>query len=155
VEVDRLVPPSGNLWIGGQQVWLGPALAGRTVTVWVDKSVLHVLLDGTLLKSLPSRLGGVELARMAAGGARRSVSLPARTDSVIEVERTVNGVGLVSLEGSQLSVGLRLAGHRVTLRMEGAQMAVFSRDGGLLRTMACPVAPDERHRLRGARRAAR
>ena len=29
VEVDRVVPPSGNLWIGGQQVWLGPALAGE------------------------------------------------------------------------------------------------------------------------------
>src|SRR6266699_6141379 len=28
VEVDRVVPPSGNLWIGGQQVWLGPVLAG-------------------------------------------------------------------------------------------------------------------------------
>src|SRR6266568_5110825 len=36
VEVDRVVPPSGNLWIGGQQVWLGPALSGRQVTVWVD-----------------------------------------------------------------------------------------------------------------------
>src|SRR5437764_7063238 len=23
VEADRVVPPSGNLWIGGQQVWLG------------------------------------------------------------------------------------------------------------------------------------
>ena len=28
VEADRVVPPSGNLWIGGQQVWLGPALRG-------------------------------------------------------------------------------------------------------------------------------
>ena len=27
VEVDRVVPPSGNLWIGGQQVWLGPGCA--------------------------------------------------------------------------------------------------------------------------------
>jgi hypothetical protein len=24
VEVDRVVPASGNLWIGGQQVWLAP-----------------------------------------------------------------------------------------------------------------------------------
>jgi alkanesulfonate monooxygenase SsuD/methylene tetrahydromethanopterin reductase-like flavin-dependent oxidoreductase (luciferase family) len=47
VEADRLVPPSGNLWIGGQQIWLGPALAGRAVTIWVDETSLHVLLDGT------------------------------------------------------------------------------------------------------------
>jgi hypothetical protein len=26
VEVDRVVPASGNLWIGGQQIWLGPAV---------------------------------------------------------------------------------------------------------------------------------
>ena len=40
-----MVPPSGNLWIGGQQVWLGPALAGRTITLWADERILHVLLD--------------------------------------------------------------------------------------------------------------
>jgi transposase InsO family protein len=28
VEVDRVVPASGNLWIGGQQVWLGPPWPG-------------------------------------------------------------------------------------------------------------------------------
>lgn len=36
VEADRVVPASGNLWIGGQQVWLGPALAGRQVTLWIS-----------------------------------------------------------------------------------------------------------------------
>jgi transposase InsO family protein len=29
VEVDRVVPPSGNMWVGGQQFWLSPARAGR------------------------------------------------------------------------------------------------------------------------------
>ena len=24
VELDRVVPPSGNLWLAGQQIWLGP-----------------------------------------------------------------------------------------------------------------------------------
>jgi hypothetical protein len=58
---------------------------------------------------------------------------------VIEVERMVNGCGLASLAGSQLNVGLELAGQRITLRMDGTQMAVISHDG---------------HRLRGARRSA-
>jgi hypothetical protein len=71
VEVDRVVvPPSGNLWIGGQQVWLGPALAGRQVTLWADQISLHVLADGARLKTLPSRLGIAELSRLAANGAR-------------------------------------------------------------------------------------
>ncbi len=46
-------PASGNLWIGGQQVWLGPALSGRQVTLWADAISLHVLLDGARIKTLP------------------------------------------------------------------------------------------------------
>ena len=156
VEADRVVPPSGNLWIGGQQVWLGPALTGRTVTIWVDETSLHVLLDGTRLKTLPSRLGVTELARLAADGARPAgpSPLPSGTGAAIEIERTVNGTGLAGLGGRQVNVGFDLAGQRVTLRLEGTQMAVISHDGTLLRTVPCPVPARDRPRLRGARRAA-
>jgi hypothetical protein len=156
VEADRLVPPSGNLWIGGQQIWLGPALAGRTIAIWADETVLHVMLDGTRLKTLPSRLGVIELARLAADGARPAgpPPLPAGASTAVEVERMVNGVGLAGLAGRQLNVGYELAGQRVTLRMDGTQMAVISHDGELLRTMPCPVPTADRQRLRGARRAA-
>jgi hypothetical protein len=156
MEADRLVPPSGNLWIGGQQIWLGPALAGRQVTIWADETVLHVLLDGTRLKTLPSRLGVIELARLAADGARPAGPPPLRagTGTAIEVDRLVNGTGLIGLAGRQLSVGYELAGQRVTLRMDGTQMTVISHAGTLQRTLPRPVRPADRHRLRGARRAA-
>ncbi len=155
VEVDRVVPASGNLWIGGQQVWLGPALSGRRVTLWADEGSLHVLLDGTRIKTLPSRLGVADLARLAANGARPAgpCPLPAGKGAVIEVDRTVNASGVVGLAGDQVSVGFQLAGQRVTLRMEGPLMAVIGSDGSLLRTMACPVPVQSRYRLRGARRA--
>jgi hypothetical protein len=78
IEVDRLVLPSGNLWIGGQQIWLGPALAGRQVTIWADETVLHVLLDGTRLNTLPSRLGVIELACLAVDGAHPAGPPPLR-----------------------------------------------------------------------------
>jgi transposase InsO family protein len=154
VEVDRVVPASGNLWIGGQQVWLGPALAGRQVTLWADQITLHVLLDGARIKTLPSRLGVTELARLAASGARPAgpSPLPAGDGAVIEVDRTVNATGLVSLGDRQVGVGLPLTGQRVTLRMEGPLMAVLGYDGTLLRTLACPIPADRRYRLRGARR---
>jgi len=153
VEVDRIVPPSGNLWIGGQQVWLGPALAGRQVTLWADAVSLHVLASGARLKTLPSRLGTAELSRLAAHGARRAdpCLLPAGKTAVIEVDRTVNASGVVGLAKGQVSVGFQLAGQRVTLRMEGPLMAVIGSDGSLLRTMACPIPADRRYRLRGAR----
>jgi transposase InsO family protein len=156
VEADRVVPPSGNLWIGGQQVWLGPALADRKVTIWVDETSLHVLLDGARVKTLPSRLGAAELIRLAAGGGRPAGPSPllAGTGAAVEVERTVNANGLVGLAGAQVSVGYQLAGQRVTLRMDGTQMTVISCDGELLRTLPCPVAAGDRYRLRGARKAA-
>jgi transposase InsO family protein len=155
VEAERVVPPSGNLQLGGQQVWLGPALADRKVIIWVDETSLHVLLDGARLKTLPSRLGVAELARLAAAGARPAgpSPLPAGTGTAVEVERTVNACGLVGMAGAQLNVGYQLAGQRVVLRMDGTQMVVITSDGELARTMPCPVPAGERHRLRGARKA--
>ena len=46
----------------------------------------------------------------------------------------VNAHGLAGLAGAQVNVGYELAGQRVTLRMDGTQMAVISLDGTLLRT---------------------
>jgi hypothetical protein len=142
------------VWIGGQQVWLGPALAGRQVTLWIDMINLHVLADAARIKTLPSRLGATELARLAAHGARPAgpSPLPAGDGAVVEVDRTVNTGGLVSLGDQQVGVGSPLAGQRVTLRMEGPLMAVLGHDGSLLRTLACPIPADRRYRLRGARR---
>jgi len=114
-----------------------------------------VLLDGARIKTLPSRLGATELSRLAANGARPASPspLPAGPRAVIEVDRTVNATGLISLGDQQVGVGSPLAGQRVTLRMEGPLMAVVGHDGTLLRTMACPVPVAERFRLRGGRRA--
>src|SRR5262249_20113605 len=93
VEVDRVVPPSGNLWIGGQQVWRGRAPAGRTITRWADERILHVLLDGVRIKTLPSRLSRTELARLAARGncPAGPAPLPLTNSTVVEVDRMVNG----------------------------------------------------------------
>ncbi len=156
VEADRVVPPSGNLQLGGQQVWLGPALVNRKVTIWVDETSLHVLLDGARVKTLPSRLGVAELARLASGGARPAGPSPllAGTGTAVEIERTVNAAGLAGLAGAQVNVGYQLAGQRVTLRMDGTQMMVITSDGELARTMPCPVPAGDRYRLRGARKAA-
>ena len=147
-----MVPPSGNLWLAGQQIWLGPAMTGRTVRLWAGLDRVHVLLDGYRVKTLPSRLDARDLARLAAGGARPAgpPPLPAASGDVIEVERTVNASGNVSLGDHMISAGLPLAGRRVTLRLDGPVAHVLS--GGLLaRTIACPVPQHARSRLRGAR----
>lgn len=68
----------------------------------------------------------------------------------VEVERTVNASGNVSLGDHMLSAGLPLAGQRVTLRLDGPVAHILT--GGILaRTIACPLLPAARSRLRGAR----
>jgi hypothetical protein len=69
---------------------------------------------------------------------------------VIEVERTANASGNVSLGNHMISVGLPLAGQRVTLRLDGPVAHILSA-GILSRTVACPVPEEARPRLRGAR----
>jgi hypothetical protein len=41
-----VVPPCGNLWIAGQQIWLGPALSGRSIQILAGLDRVHVQLDG-------------------------------------------------------------------------------------------------------------
>ncbi len=152
MELDRTVPPSGNLWIAGQQFWLGPAMTGRTVRLWAGLDQVHVLVDGHRVKTLSSRLDDRDLARLAAAGARPAgpPPLPPAAGDVTEVDRTVNASGNVSLGDHMISVGLPLAGQRVTLRLDGLVVHVLA-SGVPVRTLACPVLPEARPRLRGAR----
>jgi transposase InsO family protein len=160
VQLEVVVPPSGNLWLAGRQLWVGPRLAGRTVGVWADSTSIHLLLDGVLLKTLPSRFTAAELdrlhrhpaARPAGPAPRVPAAQPATLTSrdAVEVDRLVNAAGLVGLANRQLSVGTPLAGRRITLRVEAAVVHVIA-DGVLVRTLPSPVAPAARARLQGAR----
>ena len=106
VELDRVVPPSGNLWPAGQQIWLGPAMTGRCVRLWAGLDRVHVLLDGYRVETLPSRLDARDLARLAASGARPAgPPPPPASGDVIEVERAVNASGNVSLGDHIISAG--------------------------------------------------
>jgi hypothetical protein len=69
---------------------------------------------------------------------------------VTEIDRTVSASGNVSLGDHVISAGLPLAGQRVTLRLDGPVAHVLA--GGVLAgTVTCPVPPEARPRLRGAR----
>jgi hypothetical protein len=107
VEIDRVVSASGNLGVCGQQFWLGPQRAGRTLTLWIDTTTVHLNLDGQHLKTLPSRLTSIDLARLRAQGARPAGPPPARPSGTqlsagapVEIHRSVNAVGMVSIGGT-------------------------------------------------------
>jgi transposase InsO family protein len=158
VEVDRVVPPSGNMTIGPQQFWLGTARAGQKVTLWIDTATCHLSVGGWRVKTVPSRLTEVDLARLRQADGRPAGPPPAgpspgalAASRCVEVDRLVNGVGGITLLNRLILVGSPLAGQRARIRLDGQLMHVITQDGVLWRTLPCPIPPGQRHRLQGVR----
>jgi hypothetical protein len=154
-EVTRVVPASGNLIVGGQQFWLGPAQAGTAITLWADASVVHLLRDGVRLKTVPSRLTVAHLRQLLADGGRPAGAPPILTGTAqpgapIEVDRLVNATGLIGLAGRQHPVGYHFAGRRVTVRIDRGLLQLVA-DGTLLRSLPNPLSRAELTRIRDAR----
>jgi hypothetical protein len=155
VEIDRVVPPSGNLGVAGQQFWLGRHLVGTVVRLWIDTTTVHLSVGGRRLKTLPSRMTTNDLERLRKDGGRPAGPPPSAPSAIglggaIEVDRSVNAVGVLSLGRVKVSVGQPLAGRRVTLRLDGDLIHVVA-DGVLVRTLASPLPPERRARIPGAR----
>jgi hypothetical protein len=158
VEVDRLVPPSGNLAVGRQQFWFGPRLAGQQLTLWMDSTTVHISLDGVRIKTVPSRLNTAHLARLRATSGTRPAGPPPAPRAAgplasrlpIQVDRTANGVSVVSLAGRSIPIGFQHAGRRVTLRLDGPLLHLLV-DGVLTRSMPAPIPAEQRYRIRDAR----
>ena len=158
IELDRVVPASGNLSLRGQQIWFGPALAGITVTLRIDVNRLHVLIGGARHKTLPSKLSGRDLKALLAGGGARPAGPwaddpgPAQdTSGAVEVDRTVNAVGYVGLGGDKVLIGWPFAGQRVTLRLDGKVLQVLDEQRVLKATLPSPLPASACGRLQGGR----
>ncbi len=158
IEVDRVVPASGNMTVGPQQFWLGPARAGQLVTFWIDTATVHLSTGGWRIKTVPSRLSGVDLARLRHAGARPAGPPPAgpspgtlAASRCVEVDRLVTATGGITVGNQLILVGSPLAGQRARIRLDGQLMHVITQDGVLWRTLPCPIPPGQRHRLQGVR----
>ncbi|MFI6504399.1 IS481 family transposase [Nonomuraea typhae] len=156
IEFERVVPPSGNVWVSGRQFWLGTGLTGVSVTFWADSQVVHLLKAGVRIKTVRSHFSTADLAVLAARGARKAgpPPLPAVEEggSAIEVERTVNRCGLVGLGGRMVLAAEILNGRRVGIRIEGGTLMFFDPDTRqLLRSRPNPLTYDQARKLRGAR----
>jgi hypothetical protein len=101
----RLVLP------GNQQMKFTAALARRTVTIWANDRSIHVMLDGTVIRTRASRLSEHDLRELVRRGARHAGAEPARsavsvamltTSTAIDVPRTVDRDGYVGLGGTKV-----------------------------------------------------
>jgi transposase InsO family protein len=158
IEFERVVPPAGNLQVAGKQFWLGPTRSGLTVTFWADTDVIHLLIAGTRLKSFRSHLSVTDLAALVRDGGRAAGPSPlpaAPADApvdAVEVDRTVNRCGQVSLGQRTILAAEILAGRRVTVRVDQHTLTFLdAHTRELLRTRPDPLTPAEISRLRTAR----
>jgi len=144
--------------VGPQQFWLSPARAGQNVTLWIDATTVHLSTGGWRIKTVPSRLSEVDLARLRRTEGRPAGPPPAgpspgalAASRCVEVDRLVNGIGGITLLNRLILIGSPLAGQRARIRLDGQLMHVITQDGVLWRTLPCPIPPHQRHRLQGAR----
>jgi transposase InsO family protein len=152
VEWEAVLSPIGRLCLpANQQIKFAAALANRTVTVWANDRSIHVLLDGHLIRTRPSRFSEHDLRDLLARGGRAAGPEPGPSAlppgvlppvSVVELERTVDRDGGVGLGGLRVLLDPPLAGQRVTLRLDGQLMHVIS--GG------CSSRPSPRPSTRAA-----
>jgi transposase InsO family protein len=155
VEFDRVVPPSGNMWVAGRQFWLGPARAGMVIRFWADCQLIHLSAGGARIKTLRSHLSVNDLARLTAAGAIPAGPCPlppAEDGQAIEVERPVSRGGLVCLGSHRLLAAEILGGQLVGIRIEPATLMFYDpQTRVLLRTRPNPLTWEQVSRLRGAR----
>ena len=158
IEIDRVVPASGNMAIGPQQFWLGTSRTGQDVRFWIDTTTVHLSIGGWRIKTVPSRLSAVDIARLRQAGASPAGPPPAgpapgvlAATSCVAVQRLVNSSGIITLGNQVIAVGSPLAGQRPRIRLDGPVMHVITQDGLLWRTLPCPIPPAERHKLQGVR----
>jgi hypothetical protein len=140
-EFTRVVPVSGNMAVCGPQFWLGPDRAGTTIRFWADATVVHLLVNGVRLKTVPSRLTTAHLNQFLVDGGRTAGPPPipssnTRPVQAIEVDRLVNATGAISLAGRQHPVGYHFAGRRVTVRIDRGVLQLVA-DGTCC--VACPT----------------
>ena len=133
VEVNRIVPASGNLTIGPQQFWLGTARAGQQVRFWIDTATCHLSVGGWRIKTVPSRLSAADLARLRRTDGRPAGPPPAgpapgalAASSCVEVDRLVTASGAITLGNQLVLVGSPLAGQRARIRLDGQLMHVIT-----------------------------
>jgi transposase InsO family protein len=155
VEFDRVVPPSGNMWVAGRQFWLGPARAGTVIRFWAGTDLIHLSAGGARIKTLRSHLSVNDLAKLAANGgipAGPSPLPPIEDGTAVEVERPVSRNGLVSLGRHRLLAAEILGGQLVGIRIEEHTLMFYDPESRvLLRTRPNPLTPAEAARLRGVR----
>lgn len=123
IEVDRLVSANGLIGLAGRQHPVGIHFAGRRVTVRLDRGLLQLADQGTLLRSLPNPLTPAEQARIR--DARPAGPPPAPAAEPLRVERRVSCRGALVVAKQRVHVGMAHAGRTLTVEAADSTWRIY------------------------------
>jgi hypothetical protein len=127
IEVDRLINAVGAVSLAGRQHPVGYHFAGRRVTVRIDRGLLQLVDNGTLLRSLPNPLTPADSARIR--DARPAGPPPQPAAEPQRVQRRVSSRGALAVAGQRIHVGIAHAGRTLTVETADTTWRIYDGDG--------------------------
>lgn len=110
---------------------VGQQFAGRRITLRLETTLAHVILDGVLTRTIP--LTPTQRARLQ--DARMPGPAPLIDQRPTRVQRTVSCRGGTQIIGQRVQVGLRYAGQIVTIEVDETTLHVYDQRDHLIKTV--------------------
>jgi hypothetical protein len=123
----------GRVSIAGNYHSVGQQFAGRRITLRLETTVAHVIIDGTLVRTIPLTLTPIQRARLQ--GARPPGPAPLLDQRPVQVQRTVSCRGGTQIIGQRVQVGLRHAGQIVTIEVDETTLRVYDQRDHLIKNV--------------------
>jgi len=133
LELERTVNACGLVGLGGVQIGAGQLLAGRRVTLRLERDLIHVIADGILQRTLPSPLVAQQLSRLR--GARVAGPPPHGQIGPTTLRRRVSVRGAIRVTTQRVQVGLSHARKVVTVELHDSVLRVVDDDGEILKVV--------------------
>ncbi|MGH3673924.1 MAG: hypothetical protein ACRDSH_25365 [Pseudonocardiaceae bacterium] len=133
MEIHRTVNAVGMVSIAGKYHSVGQQFAGRRITLRLETTLAHVILDGMLTRTIPLTLTPTQRARLQ--GARIPGPALLIDQRPIRVQRTVSCRGGTQTIGQRVQVGLRYAAQIVTIDIDETTLRVYDHHEHLIKTV--------------------
>ncbi len=133
MEIHRSVNAVGMVSIAGHYHSVGQHFAGRRITLRLETTVAHVIIDGVLARTIPLTLTPTQRARLQ--GARPPGPTPLLDQRPARVQRTVSCRGGTQIIGQRVQVGLRYAGQIVTIEVDETTLRVYDHRDHLIKNV--------------------
>ncbi len=117
VEVDRLINRDGDVGLAGQKVKIAHHLAGQAATLRFDGQMMHVIVDGRVVKTMPAPVLPEERSQISGARSPRTLVIPPSAQA-LRARRKVNTDGRIMIEGKRLRIGTPHVGKIVTVILE-------------------------------------